>query len=764
MFVVLAACAAYGFIHERLLAQPLWTPDGQTRFIAFSAVYWAIACGFLLFATRWLGPVAAVIATAYTIWWAGPIAPLAALYFFGSCFCLGRIVRRDANAPASILLGLAAWMFVIWLALHFPINTPTVYAFAMAIPYLIVAPTWTRRNFTLIKPSPEGVGFALVVFFLLAYWLIELKPETSADALSMHLALPMAVAHDHRWAFDFHQYTWALIPSAGDCIFTATYLLGGETAARLTNLGLLVLIVAMVYQASRQWLAAALFASTPLVFLVTGSLFVENVWAAMILGAVLALIRYGDNGKPSEIRTAGVLFGSALATKVIAAVFLAPAALVAVWWTLRRKQFSSLVTASALLVVFAVSPYAYAWIKSGNPLFPFANAVFRSPYYPAESFSDPRFATPISRHAAYDVTFRSGIYVEGQGGASGFQYFLLLVPAVILIRRRGLALAAAIGGIGAILVLASVPGLRYLYPALPLLSIALGDLISAWRYAPAGFCALAALNAWFLASAGWYQKDFALYRPSQVPAYLESAAPERVLIDRLNRTAPGEPVAFFSTGAVAGLDAKPFTDSWHTYDYWTSIQSRQRSKEVAAILRHLGIHHIVAPVSLESYYPLFEAFLREWAEPAGVKAGSMGLFTLRDAPAMQAPFFPGVYDDRDSRIEYTGTWIHDLQFAKAANSSLTYCNVPGASLRLEFIGTGITYVFTKALNRGIAQVLIDGTERAGVDMYSKETAWRSEQAFDSLPTGKHTFEVRVLNEKNPASSGNYVDLDSITIK
>ena len=656
------------------------------------------------------------------------------------------------------------WTCAIWIALHFPINTHAIYAVVLAIPYAPVAWHWTRRTHIHALTAPRGFGFALALFFLIAYWLIALQPETGADALSMHLALPMAVAHDHRWVFDFRQNTWALMPSAGDCLFTVAYLLGGETAARLSNFGLLVLIVAMVYRASRHWLPAALFASTPLVFLVTGSLFVENFWAAMIAGAVLALIRYDEKGDPNELRTAGVLFGAALAAKLIAAVFLAPAALVAAWKALKRKQLPVLATASLLLVVFAAGPYAYAWVKAGNPVFPFANAVFHSPYYPSESFVDPRFAAQASWRTAYDATFRSGLYFEGQGGALGFQYFLLLVPAAILMRRRGAALATAVAGVGTILLFMFLPNLRYLYPALPLFSIAIGDFLLGWRFAPAVFCALAAMNAWFLAAAGWYQKDFALFRPTQVPAYLERAAPERLLIGDLNRFAPGKPVAFFSTSAVAGLEGPAFTDSWHSNDYWRTIRNAQTTGEVAAVLRGLQIHNIVAPVSLDSFFPLFETFLRQWAKPTERAFGQMALFTLRDAPVELEPFTPGSYDDFDFRIEYTGLWIHDRQFSQAANGSLSYCNVPGTSFRVTFIGAGITYTFTQALNRGIAQVLIDGTERARIDMYSRETVWHSARTFDGLRPGKHVFEVRVLGENNPDSSETYVDVDSIAIR
>ena len=132
------------------------------------------------------------------------------------------------------------------------------------------------------------------------------------------------------------------------------------------------------------------------------------------------------------------------------------------------------------------------------------------------------------------------------------------------------------------------------------------------------------------------------------------------------------------------------------------------------------------------------------------------LFRLRDNPVViqheLQPFPPGVFDDLDDRIEYTGAWIHDNQFVEPLARSVTYSDVPGDSLRFAFSGTGVTYILTKARNRGVAEVLIDGEVRARIDQYSRETGWRSEQSFDGLGAGKHTFELRVLAERGPGSA------------
>ncbi len=783
--VLLAALTVHGFIRERLLAQHMWSPDGSRRFLLYTAVFWAVAGGFLLWAPRWLGVAAAAFVLIYTAWWSGPAALLAVLYFLGTCFLTGRILSPRADAATSVLLGLAAWMFMVWVALHFRVNTRAAYVIAMGVPYVWAAlvprkPTGGSAADQEVRPT-SFPGLALLLFVLMAHWLVALKPEVSADGLSMHLALPMAVAHDRQWTFDVQRYSWALMPAGGDCIFTAAYLLGGprggEAAARLTNFALLALMAAMVVQVSRQWLGlpagraflvAALFASTPLVQLVSGSLFVENVWAAMILGASFAVVRYRETGEAAELRAAGALFGAALAVKLIAAVFVAPAAVIAVWAGARRKDLRPLLSAALLFAVLATPPYLYAFLKSGNPVFPFANTIFRSPHFDTSApFVDPRFVAPLSWRTAYDATFRSEMFFESQGGGGGFQYFLLLIPAALLARRREVRLLLAIAGTATVLVFAFLHNLRYVYPALPLFSIVLGGLLAE---GPLVFAAVAltALNLWFLPASGWYHNDFALFRRAGVAGLLEVAAPERTLIEYLNRAAPGQPVAFFASDAIAGLNAPAYVNTWHTYEYSRLLSSARTAAEVAAILRERDVRYIIAPRSLNTTVPLLDTFLREWADPEGAVNGRMGVFLRRESPVLirreLEPFPQGAFDDLDGRIEYTGAWIHDNQFVQPLARSVTYCDVQGDSLRFAFIGGGVTYIFTKARNRGIAEVLIDGSARVQIDLYSQETAWRSEQSFDGLGAGKHIFELRVLGQKDPESSGTYVDLDGILVR
>ena len=764
--VIAVVIAIRAFLVEGLFRENLWISGGVVRLIAFAVIYWACAGILLWIRPAWLFPAAAIFVFLYSEWWCSRFfsswAPIAVVYFLGSCFRLGRLLFRTLDAALAILIGLSVWIFLISIAVHFPVNRPAVYAIAFLIPYL-VRPAWPK-----ISWPRAGLGHALLLFVLMIHWLIALKPEVSADGLAMHLAIPAMIAHEARFAFDFQFYAWALMPMGGDFAFTGAYLLGGEAAARLLNFAMLAIIVAMVYKASLRWLspdraalATALFASTPLVQLVTGSLFVENVWAALIVGACFALWT-------GEVTAGAILLGAAFSTKLGTSAYLLPAAVLA-WVALRKKKYRmrTAAIASLLLICFAAPPYLYAWIKTRNPIFPFANTFFRSPYFDATvSLADVRYPPSHDWDALYDLTFRSADFIEGQGGALGFQYFLLLAPLLILWTRKAPRAPVLFGAAGALITFVSLPNLRYLYPALPLISVGFAWLLCELPAFTFAAVAILAVNLWFMPSSGWSHREFALFTPEQVEKYLRVSAPQRKLVEVLNQIAPGEPVAFLDGDPIAGLHANGYADQWHTYAFWKGLLNAADGDQVSALFHKLNIHYVIAPPQPDLL--TVQHFLEEWTAPTVYRSEKWELRRVVDArivrPRDASPLQPGTYDDLDPRIEYTGAWLHDRQFAASAGKSITYSKQPGDMVRVFFSGTAIEYVYTKALNRGGAEVSIDGKLRASLDEYSPEILWQQRSVFDGLTFGPHTFELKVTKQKNQKSSDYFVDVDQVVVR
>jgi hypothetical protein len=94
---------------------------------------------------------------------------------------------------------------------------------------------------------------------------------------------------------------------------------------------------------------------------------------------------------------------------------------------------------------------------------------------------------------------------------------------------------------------------------------------------------------------------------------------------------------------------------------------------------------------------------------------------------------------------------------------VTYSNVPGSEIRIAFQGGLLTYVYTKATNRGKADILIDGVHRATLDLYSPETEWQSRATFKEA-AGQHLAVITILPDKNPKSSDRFIDVDAFEVQ
>jgi len=122
----------------------------------------------------------------------------------------------------------------------------------------------------------------------------------------------------------------------------------------------------------------------------------------------------------------------------------------------------------------------------------------------------------------------------------------------------------------------------------------------------------------------------------------------------------------------------------------------------------------------------------------------------------------GTFDDTSDDIRYVGRWNHG-SFPAAAGGTASDSNDPGSVAWLPFEGSEITYVYSKASNRGIAEVKLDGVTRGEIDLYSPKPVWQAQTAFRQLKPGKHTFEVTVSGRKAAAAADRYVDVDALIV-
>jgi glycosyltransferase involved in cell wall biosynthesis len=799
----------YGFSTGNLFSQEIWSPVGLQRFVRFAGMYVALATPVLLVVPWTFAALVSGLALIGTAVSVGPQPLLAVVFFLLSSCALGsRLLERNKDYSIetqvlSTLLGLGIYIFLMTVLARLPVNYGVTWAVMLAIPLLLdLRGVWRRLarwgevlRSTQLRSAAERSSFALLVLVLLAHWFVALTPESSTDGLAMHLAIPVNIASHHVLTFEPSRFLWAVMPMGADFTYAITYLLGGEYAAHLLDFAMLLVLEALLYFAARRsvgqaagFLLAALFATTPLVYLATGSLFVENTLAAMVLGCMTAIWRFGESGEKRFLYLAALLGGTALATKFGAAAFLAMALPFAAWEVRRHwkvlggKPVAACMLAAGLFLLTALPMYAIAWWKTGNPLFPFLNQRFPSRLLdPKADIRDLRFLNPLSWSTPYDLTFHSSKTYEGLDGSFGFQYLVmapLCLAAIFFVKRRPSVSAAVVSLGAATVVMGSVsPNARYLYAALPLLTVSFAGLLGwaygqRWLYRTLLSAAIPwiAINLYFLPSVSDYHKDFYLRQPfsrAERERTVGAAAPIRDVIAYYNRTHPHSTVLLASGPEIAGLEGDIYENHWHQFGTLEQLRNALTVPDMVRVMQGLNVQYFIAnkPIAAEPVEPAALRGLLENCTAAEYEFGDVFLAHWRPGCEQQNDSTPpGFHDDFDPSIVFHGDWTKSAQFDGPDRHTISYTNVPDAEVSFAFEGTALTYVFTKAWNRGLASVTIDGISQGTIDLYSPNIEWQSRQKFCCLGAGRHVAAIRVVGQSNPKSKGNFIDLDSFVVE
>lgn len=800
LFVASTALFLFGFFSNQLLQQDIWDITGKEKFIGFVVLFslWA-GIGWKLFPANVL-KITVVGGLFYVIAATGFVPLPAVAYFLLSSWCLGRLLQTDSWL--ALPTGICSYAWIIGFLALFPVNYTAAYIALFAIPLYLCRKELTAHFATIRKvfrsTPPSGIASLsaamLLAACLMLHLLVAMKPELSHDGLSMHLAIPASIAFHHQYLFSPKDTVWAVMPMMGDWSFTSVYLLGGEMASRLLNFSFLLILVGLVHQSLRRYfpqapavLLSALFASSPIVQLLTGSLFVENFWAINLFTAFLLAYSYWESGHTKDALLSAMLLGIGIATKFGSMGFAIPLFIFLCLGLSRWKQKRWSLALFTAVLAFGSPHYIRAYIETGNPIFPFLNNIFKSPYFDAtEAFVDIRFLEKVSATTLYDLTFHTEKFLESLDGGWAFQYVFFVPVAFIVLawRRSPLTISALV--ITVIFFhasLISMANARYIFPAFALLTLLIGNLFEElksnftriYRFAIAASLILLGLNLWFLPASGWYHRDLApvfFFQPQKREAYRNMRSPERELVDFLNTTDSKQAAAFIGTNVIAGFQGKAYTTSWHHPRFVDSLQNLQSQRECFRLFDELQIEHLIVPKDLQTlpHAPQYPFEVR-FSEPEKV-AGNWKVVRLIRPKEFLPPqainpldraMKSGNYDDSDQRLIYKGKWINAIQFPRTTNSSMTYSNDPQASVMTTFSGTSVTLIFTRAHNRGFARVLIDGQGKKLIDGHSLETRWQASETISGLSAGEHTVELRLTGKKNPRATDSYFDLDGIII-
>lgn len=537
--------------------------------------------------------------------------------------------RTHLPPQTCVLIGACIWMGIIAAALPLRIHTLPVYVVILALSLLPFPRTTADAIVTCVRwlarprdpPAwTERAWVALLIAIALVHLFLVARPEVGYDASAMHLQFAQTLQAQRQWTFDVTRYAWAVMPLGVDLGFAAAYVLDGEAAARVLNFAFGAILLATTYRLialhARRELALAftvVIASTPLSFLETSTLYVENLWVAYLLLALLLAFELAREVRSETLCAFAFAAAGAMQCKIIGAIWLAPlcaAALYFAWnerdrWTLDRRVAALLVLATIL----GSFPYANAWLRTGNPAFPFLNAVFKSQYFEAtRSFNNELYNTPLGPGSLYEMILSSGKFIEGADGAAGMQWLLIVAIALVGLfgrRTRAQWLGMGLAALFFIVVYTQQSYLRYVLPALFMLSVFAAWSLEDVRDTRALRVAILLIggatcivNLRLIPAASWANATLCLkcaYDDEARTRFTALHSPHRVVSEYLNRAQPNGRVGFFLLNGPSpnGYTGYSRSANWHDWPTYQKLSSPRDAAAVREVARTYRLSHIV---------------------------------------------------------------------------------------------------------------------------------------------------------------------------
>jgi hypothetical protein len=641
LVLILCSIALYGTFDAGWWNKAVWISSAsRNTFLGFCAAIILLFFSLLKFRTN-IPTLFLIPATLY-IGMTG-FAPLVSVLWMWLCaLSIGAYLSKALGFSTTTLLsfrsaalGFAVIGTLVGLFAHLPINTPSFYL----IVFTLIA-SFTGRNYFSIEvlkevketfsnrlkfTSTECFLFAILILEIFLIFYATLLPELGYDALATHLNIPIKMLETSIWKFDHQEYIWSLMPLGGNWLYTPPYFLAGEQGSKLLNSSFLIASATVSHQilAPRVGNKLALLApvclmSLPICYLEIGSTFVEMPLAFFFLMSLNELIGYPKN-KIGNWSALAVFAGYACAIKLLGVLivpFLFIGALIRSFQGTFEKIESKTIFLKGIFVFisFGSMPYLVSLIKTGNPVFPFFNSIFKSPFFIVGSmfgngsdFDNPFYKKPLDFNTFWDMSINSVSFGEfSSSGALGISLLVLLPFAIFtsLKYKKFWYFAMLLSAIAyIIIVFQSQAYLRYAYPVIPWIIIvgvwALSTIVFATIFAPAIVSFLVLINLLRFPVAFWPLQNFNIkffFDRSESISFLKAAKPEVIMGRLISQMTEFKNKKIILIGIDPVNSAYPsgtLSDSWHSWGYYApSLKDAKLKTSIARSGAELIVHTV----------------------------------------------------------------------------------------------------------------------------------------------------------------------------
>ena len=330
-------------------------------------------------------------------------------------------------------------------------------------------------------PTWNLLFLAVLGGFFILYFFNALAPEVSPDGSGYHLANVARIWKHHGFVWDFHSM-YSYFPQGTEMLFLVAFVFGHFSSAALVHLAFLISLPLLIACYGRRYgfprvglFAAILVYASPVAGKAGSSAYNDLAVAAIVFALFYLLQIWDENRAPGLLILIALLAGFAYATKYTAALAIPFAAGYLVRDSRRWRAIAIFGAAAAIMVL----PWILRnWIWLGNPFSPLLNRWFPNPYYhlgmEQSYLADVRHYEGLQHW--WQIPWRHIVSGELVGGIIG-PIFLLAPLALLALRQssgRRLLLAGLVFGLPALLNAQT----RFLLPALPFVSLALGQALA----------------------------------------------------------------------------------------------------------------------------------------------------------------------------------------------------------------------------------------------------------------------------------------------
>lgn len=381
---------------------------------------------------------------------------------FIDSYAIGCVLKVQGDPFEKAVIRTAAGMGLIGIVIYFilliGIGNKSVYAallvlvFIVSIPCLAAKKQDTLDAVAVIKRQITGhpLGISILFLGLIVYLVCGSAPISFYDTLTKHLPITIYAAENGEW---YNNVTESIVYGESMVLqYTYSvlfYSLGAYKALVLFNVILLFAVYVILchfihemYQKSSIGILAVILLTTPIFFEFSTIFYLEILPLYFIFSAFVGMGKLEAEKIWSNIEILSFICGCALFVKLTPvftiAVMIIPLVFYCIKYALELKELWAAVRKMIRCIFWGILPSVTSllviWHRTGNPVFPMYNGIFKSPYFITENFSDV-FTNKLtfSFESLIDIVFHTSENIEMYPGGVGiFLLFIVVLPVGVI--------------------------------------------------------------------------------------------------------------------------------------------------------------------------------------------------------------------------------------------------------------------------------------------------------------------------------------------